>query len=284
MWEVFLDAIVDSLKVFPFLLFIFVIIAVLEEHVDAKKHVRALGRGYGPLVCSAAGVIPQCGISVMAAKFFQEGCITVGALFAAFISVSDEAVVLLIGEGYWKEFLLITAIKFAVGCGIGYAADAVFRRRDGELAEKHGDEVEYHGCHHSGEKESAAHRYVIHPLLHCLKTFAFVLAVNVILGFVIYFVGEERFLGFMAGTGYFQPFVCALVGLIPNCAASVLIVQLFASGGINMSGLAAGLIANAGVGLALLFRNRKEIAVCLTALFTLYFAGVIVGEIVMLII
>lgn len=276
--RVSLDALIDSLKIFPFLLLIFMVIAVIEESVDARKHTRLLASGYAPLVAAATGVIPQCGISVMAAKLFREGCISLGALIAAFISVSDEAVVLLITEGHWREFLILAAVKFSVALAVGYTVDAIAGGKKREPV----PEDEFHGCHHHAGG-GPVRKYFVHPLLHCLKTFAFVLVVNLALGLIIYFVGEDKFNAFMRNTGAAQPFVCALVGLIPNCGASVLIVELFGAGGINFAGLAAGLIANAGVGLVLLGKGKREIKVLLLSVAVLYFVGALVGSVIGLI-
>ena len=218
----------------------------------------------------------------MGAKLFHEGCITVGTLLAIFISTSDEGVVVLLTGGKWKEFLLLTAVKVLAAVIAGYTANAFFKPKPGEEAVSDCD-IEYGYCHHHGEHESKWHEYLVHPLLHSLKTAAFVLAVNVFLGLVIYFVGEGNFEKFMSGTYFLQPFVAGLVGLIPNCAPSVVIAQAFTGGSITFGGLTAGLIANAGVGLAVYFRGRGKIREKLSVVAVLYFTAVTVGEIAVLI-
>ncbi|MBO7377302.1 MAG: arsenic efflux protein [Clostridia bacterium] len=278
--EVLLDALLDTLKVFPFILAAFILIAAIERQIKADKIEKALGGKLAPLIGSATGVVPICGFSAMAAKFYREGVIAVGTLVAIFIAASDEGVIVLLTGGKWREFLILTAVKIAIAVAVGYVANGIFRGERNSHA--HGDGAEFSHCHHGGEGESNLHAYLIHPLLHCLKTTAFVLAVNVALGMVIYFVGEENFSNFMAGTGYFQPFVSALVGLIPNCAPSVVIAETFVKGNLSFGGLLAGLTANAGVGLALIFGEKDKILKNLAIVFTLYFVGVMAGEVAVL--
>lgn len=285
MLEVLLDALLDTLKILPFLFAIFVIISLLEHRVNAKKHAKLLGGRLAPLVGAGLGVIPQCGLSVMAVKLFQENCITVGTLIAIFLSTSDEAVPILISEGRWQEFLLLVSLKMVIGIIAGYAVDLIVRKKpEGIHSDDEEEHEEFSCCHHSGEKnETGFHKYFLHPLIHCLKTAGFILAVNVILGIIVWAVGEERFKNFVLGAGYFQPFVAALVGLIPNCASSVILTGAYVSGSLSFGGLLAGLCANAGVGLALLFKEKKGIKRNLIILLILYTVGVLSGEIFTLI-
>ena len=280
--HVLLHSVRDTLIISPFLLLIFVLIAVIEARVDFKKHARLFGGRLAPFVGSVTGVIPQCGFSVMSVKLYQQRFITVGTMLAIFVSTSDEAVTLLLSEGLWKEFLLLAVVKMAIGCAVGYLTDLILRGRD-ELRWAEGEMPDAEGCcHHSG-KHGKFHVYFVHPLMHCLKTLAYVFAVNLVLGLVVELVGEENIESFMTGTGYFQPFVAALIGLIPNCASSVLLVEVFAAGKITFGALVAGLTANAGVGLALLFKDNKNLKRNILVVFILYFAGVIFGEIITLI-
>mgnify|MGYP004656925347 FL=1 len=280
-WDVLLDALLDTLKILPFLLAIFILISVLEHCVSAKKHTKLLGGKFAPLIGAGLGVIPQCGLSVMAVKLFQENCITVGALIAIFLSTSDEAVPVLISAGRWKEFLLLIGLKVIIGIIVGYAVDFIIKKKPNGVASEHTEEhEEFSCCHHSGDKnESNLHKFFLHPLIHCLKTAGYILAVNVILGIIVWAVGEDKFKQFVLGAGYFQPFVAALIGLIPNCASSVILTETFVSGSLSFGGLLAGLCANAGVGLALLFKDKDNVKRNLAILAVLYTVGVVAGEI-----
>ncbi len=284
MWHTVEHAFFDTLKIFPFLLAIFILLAVFEHYVSSQKYARLLGGKFAPLVGSVTGVIPQCGISVMAVKLFQERCITIGTLLAIFISTSDEAVTVLLSNGMWKEFLCLVGIKAVVAIAVGYLADAVLKKESLRFSSGYEDSYagDCYGCCHHAEGKGKWYTFFIHPLLHCLKTAGYILAVNVALGLIIYFVGEDKFGAFMADTGYFQPFVASLVGLIPNCASSVAIVEVFVAGNLTFGGLVAGLVSNAGIGLALMFRDGKHAGRNLLIVFILYFSGVIVGEIITL--
>ncbi len=280
-WDVLLDALIDTLKILPFLLAIFILISFIEHRVSVKKYAKLLGGKPAPLIGACLGIVPQCGLSVMAVKLFQENCITVGALMAIFLSTSDEAMPILISAGMWKEFLLLAAIKVIIGVAVGYVVDFIIRKKpEGVYAESTDNHEEFGCCHHSSsENESNVHKYFLHPLIHCLKTAGFIFAVNLVLGLIVWFVGEENFKNFVQGAGYFQPFVASLVGLIPNCASSVILTDLFVSGGLSFGGLLAGLCTNAGVGLVLLFKDKSSLKRNLFILAGLYVVGVIAGEI-----
>lgn len=280
--HVLLHSLRDTLMLLPFLLAIFILLAVIEARMDFKKHARVLGGRLAPLIGSVTGVIPQCGFSVMSVKLYQGRFITVGTMLAIFVSTSDEAITLLLSQGRWREFLVLAAIKMAIGCAVGYLADFLLHGRK-ELRWGEAEMPDACGCHHHTGGRGKLFTYLWHPLIHCLKTLAYVFAVNVFLGLLVALVGEQNIEAFMAGTGYFQPFVAALIGLIPNCASSVLLVEVFVAGKITFGALVAGLTANAGVGLALLFKENKNVKRNLLIVFILYFAGVIFGELITLI-
>lgn len=278
MWHVVLHALFDTIKLLPFLFVVFVLISVLESRVSSKKYARLLGGRFAPLVGSAVGVIPQCGFSVMAVKLYKKRCITVGTLLAIFISTSDEAVALLIGAGKWGVFFALAGIKLVVAIAVGYFADFFVKKKDLVWDD---ERIECSCCAHQNAR--ALHVYFIHPLVHSLKTAGYVLVVNVALGSIIHFVGEDNFGQFMLNTGFFQPFVSALVGLIPNCASSVVIVEVYLSGNLTFSALVAGLIANAGIGLALLIKDKRRWLNTIFIILTLYLVAVFIGETLLLI-
>ena len=298
-WEVIVDALLDTLKLFPFLFALYVLIELMEHNTKMGRANRALTGKLAPLAGSAAGLVPMCGFSVMAAKLYERRHITLGTLLAVFIATNDEALlVLLLSDLSWLNKLVsvlsLCGIKLVLGVGIGYLADAVFRRRapvvplpeeacgHGEAhqhenhAERHGAEedcAEGHGagehapCGEEGGYTACEHAhaghwaslYLLSPLLHALKIAAFVLAVNLLFGYLFFFVGEEQVIGFLQGSGYwYQPLVCAALGLVPNCASSVILAEVYAMGGISFGSCLAGLVVNAGLGYLVLCRNFKD--------------------------
>ena len=313
MWDVILDAVLDTLKLFPFLLLLYILIELMEHNTRLGRANRALSGRWAPLLGGATGLIPMCGFSVMAAKLYEKRYVTLGTLLAVFIATSDEAfLVMIVSEMSWLDKLVsilsMCGIKLALGAGIGYAVDLIGRRRGAQLvpmpaehteAEEHvcdgthmyeetgghvcggahmheeaeghthghGGEEEFTACEHKHGKRGNLSLYLVSPLLHSLKVAAFVLLVNLLFGFLFYFVGEERVIDFLQGSGYwYQPLICALLGFVPNCASSVIIAEVYAMGGIAFGSCLAGLIVNTGLGYLILFKNvskwKRTLCIC----------------------
>lgn len=287
MGEVFLDALTDSLIVLAFLLPINVIVSVAEPHLAGK--IKLKGR-FAPLVGVTVGLFPQCGFSVVATDLYQKRHITVGTLLGVYLATSDEALPIFLAAGERAvDILPMLAFKFAIGLIVGYAADAVYAAGRKRVEEHnancdHLPEVHIGCCGHSieedeekgehdhsrcdtpcgEEKELAAKnkkknikQYVLHPVGHSLKIFLYIFAVNVLFGIVIYYVGEARLTDFLSANRYVAPLFAVLVGAIPNCASSVVLSDLYLMGGLGFGATLGGLLMNAGIGFAVLFRNRK---------------------------
>ncbi len=292
-FELLWHAVEDTLPLLPWILGLYIIIELLENKADFSSMQR-LGGKMGPLVGSAAGLIPQCGFSVMAAKFFERKYITVGTLLAIFMATSDEAFILMLGSGAGAVWVLpMLAVKIVVGLAVGYTADGLIRLFRGEqvrlqmpnspdgkptsaheyfmqqyLEEKETDVNCSCGRRHE-EGDRAWKSYLLYPLLHTLKVAAFIFLVNFALTAIIHGVGEDTFASFMHRNRFVQPFVACAIGLIPNCASSVVLTETFLSGAITFGSCAAGLCANAGMGFVVLLKNVRKwkrnvalIAVC----------------------
>ena len=156
-----LHALTDTLKITPFLFLAFLLIAVLSKRVGNEKYARLLSGRFAPLLGAATGVIPQCGFSVMAAKLFQERCITVGTLLAVFVSTSDEAAVILATNGRWAELLTVLLSKLVLGVLVGYMGDLIFHSLK---TDSHTRAEEGGGCCSHAEGEGRLHAYLWHPL------------------------------------------------------------------------------------------------------------------------
>ena len=124
MGEVLLDALLDSLKILPFLFLVYVLIEILETKTSAKlKSGRALRGGFAPLLGAGIGLVPQCGFSVMATNLFAKGYLSVGTLLAVYISTSDEAIpILLANPAGWSKLWPLLLAKFAAAVAVGYGA------------------------------------------------------------------------------------------------------------------------------------------------------------------
>ena len=298
--EILLHAVKDTLPLLPWILILYVIIQLVENKVDMRK-VNDLGGKLGPVVGAATGLIPQCGFSVMAAKFFERKYITVGTLLAIFMATSDEAFILMLGSGKGAVWVLpMLAVKIIVGIAVGYAADGVMklagrgqvRMEIPKTFDKQPETVhEYFiqqyleerevnancscGREHSGDNPWK--NYLLYPFLHALRVAAFIFLVNFVLTAVIHSVGEDKFASFMNGSRFLQPFVACAIGLIPNCASSVVLTETFLSGAITFGTCAAGLCANAGMGFVVLLRNTRKWKRNLLLVGVCYAVSVLVG-------
>jgi len=296
--DVIIDALVDSAKVLPFLFAVYLLIEIVEKKLMFASKAKALLRGkYAPLIGVGMGLIPQCGFSVMATNLYISRNITVGTLIAVFIATSDEAIPILISNPAtaWKLFPML-CVKVVYALMIGYLLDFIFRKRNAEIfriadeKREHGKEPHEHKeeevgcCHHDLKKDTGVRDkkdilkdYLFHPLVHSIKVFLYILIINFAFGTLIYFVGQEKITMFLAQSGWYQPFIAGIVGLIPNCAASVIISQLYVLGGISFGSCVTGLSVNAGIAVALLFRKNNNIKDSLFILGVLYLSGVVLG-------
>ncbi len=278
----FTHSLEHTLPLLPFIFLIYAAIELIEAKADMQK-VGKLGSRLGPLVGSATGLVPQCGFSVMAAKLFEQKYITVGTLFAIFTSTSDEAFIIMLSSGdgaAWVVPMLLA--KIGIGIIVGYSVDLclkAFGRRQvcvqmpktvnglpettheifmqAYLEER---DVETNcSCGRKHDGDSAWKNYLLYPLLHALKVGLFILLVNFALEIAIHEVGgEEVFARAMKRNRYIQPFITCAVGLIPNCASSVVITESFLSGAITFGSCVAGLCVNAGMGFVVLLRNTRK--------------------------
>lgn len=286
--EVLLEAVLDSLKMLPVIVVCYILIELLEEKILNKYKTSNLLKGrFAPVFSSGIGLIPQCGFSVVATDLYSKRIITVGSLMAIYIATSDEALPIMLSyPDKYLDLIIILAIKFFYAVIIGLLIDALLRRKNNsKIAENCATASESQNvcgcCHHELKEEKKTLKDIfIHPLVHSLKIFSFILAINIIFGLLIFYVGEENVKNFMLSFGVFQPFFSGLVGMIPNCSASVIITELFISGNITLGSCIAGLTTNAGIALVALFKFNKNFKQnCLIAS-SLYLFGVLIGVIV----
>lgn len=276
-WDVLLDALIDTAKMLPFLFLAFLLMEFIEHKAGDKlaDFLRKLGgkTALGPAAGAVIGCVPQCGFSVAASNLYAGRVITVGTLIAVFLSTSDEAVPVLLAHpemigSIWK----LIAVKIVVAVIAGAAADLIVKvfkiHTEGESIEDMCTETGC-GCGEHGIWYSA--------LKHTVNIIIFILIVNILLGIVMAFVGNETMEKFLGSMGVLQPFAAGLVGMIPNCAASVLITELYAEGAISFGTAAAGLCTGAGIGLAVLFRTNKNIKENLMITAAVYAVGVLCG-------
>ncbi len=277
LWDVLLDAFLDTLKVFPFLLLIYILIEVLEHKTSFTKNRKILQGGFAPLIGSAAGVIPLCGFSVMAAKLYDNGFIRTGTLLAVFIATSDEALIIMLSDVSSAPAVLpLLLVKFVLAVAVGYAVNFVLRREKVVQTTEAGEHAYTCGHDHAVHKSDWS-VFLGTPLLHSLKVGLYLLIVNIVFGVVVFFIGEDNVSSALVGNIYLQPLLTSAIGLIPSCASSVILTGAYVNGGIAFGSLLAGLITNAGMGFVILLKRPKKLPRTLALMLFVYVIAYLAG-------
>ena len=276
MFDIVLDSFVDVLKLIPFLFIAFLILEYIE-HKMSKKNEKILvnNKKYGPILGAVLGSFPQCGFSAMATKLFSSRVITLGTLIAVYLSTSDEMLPIMISKGTNLIVVLkIIGIKVFLGMTIGLIIDIIYKRKTNHQELIH-DMCSDNHCHcEKGIIKSSLH--------HTISIVGYLLISVLLLNLVVYYIGEESIRNFLLNNkGAY--FISSLIGLIPNCASSVIMTEIYLSGLISFGSLMSGLLTGAGVGLLLLFKTNKNIKENIFIMVMMYFIGLIFGYLIDLI-
>lgn len=277
MKEIILDTLIDGLKLLPFLFITFLIMEYIEHKFSKKSKNKITKAGkYGPFVGSLLGAVPQCGFSVMATNLYATRIITVGTLISIYLSTSDEMLPILISEHANIGIILkILLIKVAIGMISGFIIDLVLRKKDKKNYEIKDFCLENHcDCEHGIIKSSIKHTFSI---------LLFIMVITFILNIMVEYIGEAGIGKLFLKDSIFSPFLSSLVGLIPNCGASVILSELYIKGVITLSSTISGLLTGSGVAILVLFRVNKNIKDNIKIILTIYLIGSITGLIINLI-
>ena len=264
MWEmlrdVALDALLDTLKLLPFLLGMYILMEILE-HKAGERALMALHRSgpFAPAIGSILGVVPQCGFSAAAAGFYGSGYITAGTLCAVFMSTSDELLPILLGHSFDALTILkILGIKVLAAMACGYLFELLLKvLHKTETPEALHDDPS-HEHDHDDCQEGTFKKIALSVLKHTLTMGALILIINFALGLLLEGVGMERLEDWFRGVPFLANVLSAVVGLIPNCAASVLISTLYAEGILSGGAMMSGLLVGCGIGSVVLFRAHRH--------------------------
>ena len=294
----------DTLYLIPFLFVTYLAMEWLEHKAGdkAEEAVRRAGAA-GPVVGAVVGIVPQCGFSAAAATLWAGRVITLGTLFAAFLSTSDEMLPIFLAEQVDPMTILkIMGVKLMIGMVMGFVVDAAVRllhrpeehlrihelcQRDhchcnGECdACEQNPELAY-DCQHDEEHEHHhEHSSILRSALkHTVQVTVFIFLITLVLDGALEVVGEDAIGAFLGSNPALSVFGSALVGLIPNCAASVVIAQLYVDGALGAGAMMAGLLVSAGVGLLVLFRTNRQVRQNLIVLAGLWATGVFWGLVI----
>lgn len=277
MKEIILETLIDSIKLIPFLFVAFLIIELIE-HKFSKKQVKLVKKSgkYGPVLGSLLGMLPQCGFSVLATNLYVTRIISLGTLIAIYLSTSDEMLPILLSKNVELSLILkILSIKLLTGIFWGFLIDFIYRKRKKAEQDYHICEEEH--CHCEKNIFSSS-------LKHTISIFLFILIVNLILHISIEYLGKDYLTKLFLKNSIFGPFVTSLIGLIPNCASSVIITELYLNSAITFGSMLSGLLTGSGVAILLLFKTNKNIKENLKILSILYLIGVLSGVVIDLII
>ena len=254
-WAV--DAVCDSIHLLPFLFFVFLLIEIIEFYYADKINSLLKNTGkYGVLIGSIAAIFPQCGFSVIASSLYSKRIITIGCLIAVYLATSDETIPILLATPT-KAYLVIPIVilKLVIGIIFGYLIDFIIIQKTVEYKEEcccHHELIEEGCCKHDIEYGSKR-ELIIHPIMHTLNVFWFILLITLALNFYLeHFSVTDT----IQGSKYIQPIIASIVGLVPNCAISIGITMMLIKGTITLGTAMSGLLSNAGLGLLVLLKNN----------------------------
>jgi len=283
--DVLLDATLDTLKMVPILLVVYYLIEFLEYKKYLKLGNSKIFKGKAsPIFATLFGIIPQCGFSVIATDLYTQGNLTVGALIAIYIATSDEALPMMLSNAtnpqVLIDMLMLIAVKIVFAIAAGYLVQFLYNLlfkekmvRD-EMDEPfsldvnpgiranrfvQADKKINMSCNCSYCSGNSTRFVWQNPLYKTGRIALYVFIINLILGTIIFFIGEDKIADFLQSSYAFQPVIAILVGLIPNCAASIILTELYIEGALSFGSIIAGLSVNAGLGMLFLLKNGKDI-------------------------
>ncbi len=286
MLEIIEETLIDAVKLLPFLFITYLIMEYIEHKMGhkTKSAIKKSGK-WGPIIGSILGVFPQCGFSVSATNLYAGRVITLGTLIAVYLSTSDEMLPIFISEAVSPVIILkILGIKLIIGMIAGVILDLfvnlIIKNKNKKIVQQneedsevdeigHMCEEEHCHCNESGILKSAIH--------HTLSILVFIVLITFIINTVVYFVGEETIAGWILNKPVIGPVIASLIGLIPNCAASVIITNMYLENVISLGSMISGLLTGAGVGLAVLFKTNNKIKENIGIIILLYAIGIISG-------
>ena len=285
--EVLLDTGIDALKLLPFLFVTYLIMEYIEHKTgDKTKNIIKKSGKLGPVFGAILGIFPQCGFSAAAANLYAGKVITLGTLIAIFLSTSDEMLPILISEAAPIDIILkILATKLVIGIIAGVVIDfigqAFKKKKERQEKEETGEEIghicEHEHCH--CEKEGILKS----SIKHTLNIFVFIIIISLVMNIAIYFIGEENISNLILNMPVVGPLIAGIVGLIPNCASSVILTQLYLQNVISVGSMIGGLLVGSGIGILILFRVNENFKENVKIVTILYLIGVLSGIIIDLI-
>ena len=278
MFDIVLDTLLDALKLLPFLFLAFLLIEFIEHKLSKKSKKIIEKSGYlGPLLGGTLGLVPQCGFSVLATNLYITRIISLGTLISIYLSTSDEMLPILIMEkASFSIIFKILLIKFIIGISAGFIIDFVLRKSKRKQKKKKEDYSICHDEHCHCDEEGI----FLAALTHTLKTLFFIIVVSFVLNIIMTYLGEDYISKIFMKDNILSPFLASLIGLIPNCSASIILTELYIGGAISFASVISGLLTGSGAALLVLFKSNKNLKENLTILALIYLIGSFSGIII----
>lgn len=258
----------DLITIIPFLFLAFLIIEFTEHKLSKKSKEKLENNSkFGPIIGSILGAIPQCGFSVLATNLYITRIISLGTLIAIYLSTSDEMLPILIAHNADIFVILkFILVKVIIGIFFGFIIDFIYKSKIN---------FNYHICEND---ECHCHKSILKSsLIHTFKTFIFIFIITFVLNLIIHEIGEESLKKLLSSSSLFVPFISSLIGLIPNCASSIVITELYLNNVLSFASSLSGLLTSSGVALLVLFKTNKNIKENLKIVLILYLIGALVG-------
>ncbi len=269
MLDILIDTLLDSIKLLPFLFITFLIMELIEHKMSdkTKEKIEASGK-FGPVIGSILGIFPQCGFSTSATNLYSTRIITLGTLIAIYLSTSDEMLPILISKQVKLDLIFkILIIKVIIGTICGIIIDLIFKKRSKKDIHDFCDE-EHCDCNHS---------LIMSTIRHTLNILIFITIIELVFNIIFEYLGFSFITDLFMKNSIFGSFIASLIGLIPNCGASVIITELYLKGAITFGSLMAGLLTGSGVALLILFKVNKNLKENMMILTILYLIGALSG-------
>ena len=277
MKEILIDTILDSIKLIPFLLLAFLIIELIEHKLNNKtEKIITKSKKIGPIIGSILGAIPQCGFSVMATNLYITRIITLGTLISIYLSTSDEMLIIMISEKVPIILIIkILIIKIFFGILYGIIIDIILSKK------KQDNKTNYELC--DKDNCNCNHSIILSAIKHTLHITLFIFIITLIINTIFTLLGEKYLSKILLTNNILSPLITSLIGLIPNCAASVILTELYLNKAISLGALIGGLLTSSGSSLLILLKKNKNKKENITIILLLYSLGAISGIIIELI-
>lgn len=283
MLEILEHTISDTILTLPILFITYMVLEYFERKSNNDDKIFFLLQKLGPFLGAFLGLLPQCGFSILAAMLFLQKNITLGTMLSVFIATSDEAIPVLISNPELASTIpVLLLLKFGIAIGVGYLTDHFFKQdiiRFEDMPEEDIDEEDYEETKAGSSCPCCYTQYpmIISAILRSVKIYIYIFLTTFVLTALLHWISADTLSKVLLTNSFMQPLVSALFGFIPNCAATVILCQLYVAKALSFASLVAGLITNAGLGILVLLEFKADKKDIVKTIGILFLTAVITG-------